>query len=230
MKKFVIAFLCLLLVGCGNTSAEEPAAKEENTAEILEEEATDSSADDADIQADTPAPEDGEHELESGVDLSSVLDITGCDTFTQIVDRVLEPGMGYTNEPVGDTDALIVCSGAYDNLDGNMAAIDSTFYVYGDDGPMCLGAVYSVGTAYPIAINDGIIYVGIWHGTAAYTIKNNELVELEAAWVEYDTDGNETYYYSQNGGEAEEVDNTEKLDEIDEKYYSGKILNFDVIQ
>ena len=224
MKKMVLALMCsVLLVGCGKAGNVETV--EENVAAKQTEEAT--SAEDASL---TEEPEAVEDDSLIGADLSQILDISECDTFTQIVDKVLEPGMGYTNEAIGDTDALLVCGGAYDNMDGNMAAIDSTIYIYDKDGvPTCIGSVSSNGTAYPLAANDGILYVAIYHGISTYTIKDGELLETEAAWTEYDEDGNETYYYSKDGGDATQVDSLDDQTALEEKYYDASILNFDVI-
>lgn len=224
MKKMVLALMCsVLLVGCGKAGNVETV--EENVAAKQTEEAT--SAEDASL---TEEPEAVEDDSLIGADLSQILDISECDTFTQIVDKVLKPGMGYTNEAIGDTDALLVCGGAYDNMDGNMAAIDSTIYIYDKDGvPTCIGFVSSNGTAYPLAAKDGILYVAIYHGISTYTIKNGELIETEAAWTEYDADGNETYYYSKDGGDATQVDSVDAQTALEEKYADATILNFDVI-
>ena len=224
MKKMVLALMCsVLLVGCGK--ADNVETVEENVAAKQTEEAT--SAEDDSL---TEEPEAVEDDSLIGADLSQILDISECDTFTQIVYKVLEPGMGYTNEKIGDTDALLVCGGAYDNMDGNMAAIDSTIYIYDKDGvPTCIGSVSSNGTAYPLAANDGILYVAIYHGISTYTITDGELLETEAAWTEYDEDGNETYYYSKDGGDATQVDSLDDQTALEEKYYDASILNFDVI-
>ena len=224
MKKMVLALMCsVLLVGCGKAGNVE--SVEENVTPQQTEEAT--SAEDDSL---TEEPEAVEDDSLIGADLSQILDISECDTFTQIVDKVLKPGMGYTNEAIGDTDALLVCGGAYDNMDGNMAAIDSTIYIYDKDGvPTCLGFVSSNGTAYPLAAKDGILYVAIYHGISTYTITDGELLETEAAWTEYDEDGNETYYYSKDGGDATQVDSLDDQTALEEKYYDASILNFDVI-
>jgi len=212
MKKLLVCMLCgLLLVGCGKTNRETEASQE--TKEVVSEQPAEESEDIARVE-----PE---------VQLD--LDITGCDTFTQIVDKVLEPGMGYTNETIGDTDALLVCSGAYDNMDGNMAAIDAAIYVYNDGVPECIGNVSSMGTAYPLAVKDGYLYVGIYHGTAKYTIENNKLVEVDSAWTEYDENGGE-FYYSQSGDEKTEMDNEEKVVKLESEYAEATVLNFDVIK
>ena len=52
----------------------------------------------------------------SSADASDSLDISGCDTFTQIVDK-LSDGQGYTNVKIGSEDALLVSTGTYDNGD-----------------------------------------------------------------------------------------------------------------
>ena len=212
--------LCgLLLVGCGKTNSEN---------EVIEEGQTEASQETKEVVSEQPAEQSEDiARVEPEVQLD--LDITGCDTFTQIVDKVLEPGMGYTNETIGDTDALLVCSGAYDNMDGNMAAIDAAIYVYNDGAPECIGYVNSMGTAYPLAIKDGHLYVGIYHGTAKYTIENNKLVEVDSAWTEYDENGGE-FYYSQSGDEKNEMDNDEKIVELESEYAEATVLNFDVIK
>lgn len=224
MKKMVLALMCaVLLTGCGKAGNVE--SVEENVTPQQTEEATSSEK-----VPTTEESEDVDDDSLIDTDLSQVLDISECDTFTQIVDKVLKPGMGYTNEAIGDTDALLVCGGAYDNMDGNMAAIDSTIYIYDKDGvPTCLGFVSSHGTAYPLAAKDGILYVAIYHGISTYTITNGELLETEAAWTEYDEDGNETYYYSKDGGDATQVDSVDTQTALEEKYADATILNFDVI-
>lgn len=221
MKKILVCMLCgLLLVGCGKTNSEN---------EVVEESQTEASQETKEVVSEEPAEESEDiARVEPEVQLD--LDITGCDTFTQIVDKVLEPGMGYTNETIGDTDALLVCSGAYDNMDGNMAAIDAAIYVYNDGVPECIGYVNSMGTAYPLAVKDGYLYVGIYHGTAKYTIENNKLVEVDSAWTEYDENGGEFYYSIQDGDEKTEMDNDEKIVKLESEYAEATVLNFDVIK
>ncbi len=157
-------------------------------------------------------------------DSAPSVDISGCDTFTQIVDKKLADGMGYANERIGDTDVLLVSSGTYDNLDGNMAAIDATIFAYGEDEILELGKVCCGGTAYPLAVKDGILYVGSNHWGVKYTVKDNQLIMLEKASVEYDSDGNETFFYE--SGEGVDKDATEAFDGFFSDLESATIINF----
>lgn len=134
-------------------------------------------------------------------------DISGCDTFTQIVDK-LDSGMGYANVTIGDTDVLLVCSETYPyDGEGSHAAIDAEVYRYGDDGPEYVDYLECGGTAYPLVVVNGDLYVGGNHGVMKYTMKDGELLVDEGASVEYDENGGETYYvYSDTkdmGGDAE---------------------------
>ena len=122
------------------------------------------------------------------------IDISGCDTFTRIVDKNLSPGMGYANEKIGDSDALLVSSMTYDNLDGNIAAIDATLFIYKDEAPFEVGKVCCGGTAYPLAVKNGMLYTASNHWVCKYTIKDDKLVMVDKASVVYDSEGNGTYF------------------------------------
>ena len=135
----------------------------------------------------------------------SATDISGCDTFTQIVDK-LEEGKGYANVTVGDADVLLVSSGTYEWEDGKNAAIDAEIFYYKDGVPTYLATVSAGGTAYPLALKDGDLYVGGNHFMSKYLIDNGFLVELEEAYVQYDTDGNAQYYYKTCNSQFEDYD------------------------
>lgn len=158
------------------------------------------------------------------------IDIEGCDTFTQIIDKKLSDGMGYANEKVGDTDVFFVSSGTYDNLDGNMAAIDAALFVYNDDGPYEIGKVVCGGTAYPLAIQDGKLFVSSGHWISTYTIKDNELVMTERASVEFDTDGNETYSLETVDGVIDDAAKAEsRFNELFEEYEKATVIGFSTV-
>ena len=184
-----------LLSGCGNASgtAEEPAAQQESEP-----------ADTAGAE-ETPAAEtDESDEYAAGFDPSDVYTpeehhmktyIEGCDTFTQIIDKEENRGMAYANVHIGDTDVLLVASGTYEYEPDGYAAIDSEIFYYGDNGPEYMDYVQAGGTAYPLMVINDTLYIGGNHFMIKYTIRDNALVVSEEAYVEYDTDGNATYYY-----------------------------------
>lgn len=159
------------------------------------------------------------------------LDISGCDTFTQIVDS-LEPGRGYANAQISGEDVLLVSSGVFDN-DGVIAAIDSEIFYYKDGVPTSLGIVECGGTAYPLAIKDGLLYVGQNHGLEKYAFEAGKLTVKEAVAVDYDSAGNESYSYSADGkvvekdNEEAEKKFTELFNELEDK--NTEILEFNEV-
>ncbi len=162
------------------------------------------------------------------------IDTEGCDTFTQIVDEKLSSGMGYANTTISDTDVLLVTSGTYDNLDGNMAAIDATVFMYKDDVPYLVGSLCSGGTAYPITVKDGMVYTGSNHWICKYALTDGKLMITEKASVVYDTDGNGTYYYeSEDGGDYSNMssDEAEKIfDSLVDEMAEGEVVNFSTVE
>ncbi len=158
------------------------------------------------------------------------IDIEGCDTFTQIVDRKLSAGMGYANEKIGDTDVFFVSSGTYDNLDGNIAAIDATMFVYNDEGPYEIGKVACGGTAYPLAIQDGKLFAAGGHWISTYTVEDNQLVMTERASVEFDTDGNDSYSLESTDGMIDDAAKAEsRYNELFEEYEKATIIGFSTV-
>jgi len=140
-------------------------------------------------------------------------DITGCDTFTQIVDK-LEDGMGYANEKIGDTDVLLVSGGTYDyDGIGTEAGIDAEIYWYHDGVPEYLGYVEAGGTAYPLSISEGMLYVGGNHFMTKYVIADGLLLIDEEASEVFDTDGSATYYYRSDLRDVEADENGQVSDD-----------------
>lgn len=159
------------------------------------------------------------------------IDISDCDTFTHIVNK-LDKEMGYQNIKVNGVDVLIITSGTYDNLDdeGNQAAIDGTLYIYKDQMPYKLGSVCSGGTAYPITLKDGYLYTGSNHWVCKWTIKDDALYVAELASVQYDENGDGTYsYVTEDGTENSDMDQKaaeEKLDSLFNEMFEGEVINF----
>ena len=155
-------------------------------------------------------------------------DIEGCETFTQIVDK-LEDGRGYANETVGDADVLLVSEGTFDNLDGNEAAIDSELFIYDSEGvPAYIGSVSSGSTATPLAIKDGEIYVASHHFITRYTVEAGELVVVEDVREDFDEDGEATY--SVNGEVAEDQEAAKaRFDEMFEEYGAAQVIGYSTV-
>ncbi len=225
-KKFIAMVLTGLtlttaLSGCGNsaknTAETQPA--EQQTQEAATEEApaaeasTEEVKEEAPAEADTPAESDGaynpaEFKVEDvyvAPDQKSTIDIEGCETFTQIVDKLAD-GQGYANATIGDADVLMVSTGTYEWEPGKNAAIDAEIFIYKDEVPTYLATVSAGGTAYPLAVKDGNLYVGGNHFISKYIIDTGAMVETEEAYVLYDTDGNESYFYKTCNSQFEDYD------------------------
>lgn len=142
------------------------------------------------------------------------VDIAGCDTFTQIVDK-LEAGKGYANVRIGDTDALLVSDGTYENEPGEITAIDAGIFIYKDDAPSYLATVTAAGTAYPLAVKDDVLYVAGGHFISAYIIDTASFVTLEEGYITFSDDGSETYYYKTCNSQFEDYDENTAKDRFD---------------
>ena len=165
-----------------------------------------------------------EHEMTTVID--------GCDTFTQILDKEENKGMGYINAHIGDDDVLLMASETYEYDTDLYAAIDAEIFCYKDNIPTYMGYVAAGGTAYPLSVKDGVLFVGGNHFMTKYSIRDDELLIIEEAYVMYDTDGNPTYYYRAEGEDFSDYSSAEAeqkfnslFDEIDEE----SILYFETV-
>ncbi len=226
MKKKTISAIAVLtaaavLCGC-NVTINTPAGTDKDTP--AQEVATDTGADKGASYDPESFSVTGSFETpEQAPDI----DISGCDTFTQIVDK-LEAGKGYATTSIWDTDALLISSGTYEWEPGKNAAIDAAIYVYKDGTPTYLGTVCAGGTAYPLAIGDKYLYVGGNHFVTKYLIDNDALMEVEEAYVVYDTDGNETNYYRTCNSQFEDYDEATAKSNLEGLF--GELESADVIE
>ena len=230
----MVGIMCMGIAGCGK-SATETGADLNNEIEISVGEVEFPDNGEEEINNDLiMEEEDSEAAIMSYADDAAPdIDISGCDTFTQIVDSKLSPGMGYANVDIGDVNALIICSGAYDNMDGNMAAIDGTIFVYKDGAPHLAGKVCSGGTAYPLVIKDGKLMSASNHWAAKYLIVDNQVMMVEHGVVEYDVNGNGSYSYDRidDYSDGSEIGDTQDMvDKMYEEMWAGEVISFDVIQ
>ncbi len=233
MKKRILLLTTLLaisLVGCGK---EAPAATEEQPVEAAVEQAEE-----------TPAPAEEVKNIPTEFTIATMMendypdsiDISGCDTFTQIVDKKLTAGMGYTNADIGDDNLLLVTSGTWDNQDGNNAAMDAILYVYTDGVPTELGKVCSQGTAYPLTMSGQYLFVAGHQWICKYTVAEGQLQIMEMAsveWAEGEGDVDKYFYESADGGDYTNMtqEETEKIyNQLYDEMAAGEVINFDVIQ
>ncbi len=160
------------------------------------------------------------------------MDITGCDTFTQIVDK-LPAEAGFANVVINDVDVLLVTEYIYDyEGDETYAAIDSDVYYYNAEGiPAYAGFVSAGGTAYPLSVKDGKLYASGNHYVKKYTESEGSIVIEEEAYVEYDTNGEPTYYVSSDikeveAGENGEVSDDTILNRMYDEYFDADMIVF----
>ncbi|MBQ7147398.1 MAG: hypothetical protein IJR96_01470 [Pseudobutyrivibrio sp.] len=227
-----VFLICLSLGAC--VKSDDTTASVDEELEVTVGDVEYPSNDDGKIISQIMEEEDSEEAIIGYAnDAAPDIDIEGCDTFTQIVDRKLSPGMGYANVNIGDINALIICSGAYDNMDGNMAAIDGTIYIYKDGIPYLAGKVCSGGTAYPLTIKDGKLMSASNHWVAKYLIVDDQVMMIEHGVVEYDTNGNGSYSYDRiddfsDGSEIGEPE--DMVNNMFDEMGSGEIINFDIVK
>ena len=168
------------------------------------------------------------------------MDITGCDTFTQIVDK-LQPGQGYANVNLVNQDVLLVTSGTYDldvDQGKRFGAIDADIYMYDTDGSIVyLGYVQAGGTAYPLAMDaDKHLCVGGNHNMAKMTIdENNKIAVDEEVYVLYDSNGNGTYYHVSDVAQVEQDPEGKLPDDslfnlFFDNYFDAEVVLFDTVQ
>lgn len=253
MKKKVLVTMMItvltasMLAGCSSTGSNASAAEIESSAEAApaEDASAEDVAEDAAEDEDTAAAEDTASSGESDEPVSDqeyfqdltdahemLTDIEGCDTFTQIVNK-LDEGQGYANAVIGETDVLLVASGTYDNLDGNQAAIDAEVFCYDENGaPAYMGFVQCGGTAYPLAVKDGYLYACGNHFVTKYTARDGRIEMYENLWEMFDSDGNAGYSYNIEGNMDEVpdlADGEEKLSALYDEYAGAEIINFTVV-
>lgn len=226
-----------ILTGCGNTVKTDEA--EQPVAEDTQAEDTQAAAETGTEPADGADKGQGSYDPAS-FDISDVyvapeqkasVDISGCDTFTQIVDK-LEKGKGYANATIGDTDVLLIADGTYEWEEGVYAAIDADIFYYKDRVPTYLATVGAGGTAYPLAVKDGNLYVGGNHFMSKYLIDTGYMIETEEAYVKYDTDGSEAYYYRTCNSQFEDYDEEtakQRFEELFTEKEGAEVINFQPI-
>ena len=155
------------------------------------------------------------------------IDISDCDTFTQIVDK-LEPGMAYTNVTIGDADVLLVTNYTKQDSKGNNLANGAILYVYEDGVPTEIQQVVNGG--YPLAVDQGILYFGAEKEMESFTIQDNTFVHVKSAWEDTNLAGETGYFFYEGEEPTVQEDDDSTLQAMQEQYRAMQPLTFDVIQ
>lgn len=134
----------------------------------------------------------------------------------------------YAFADVGDGyDVLLVTDGVYDNLDGNMAAIDATVYGLNNGKPCYAGNVWSDGTAYPIAVYENMLMFGGNHSMKMANVIDASVIIQKEAYEEFDEKGNATYFLNEGDiDNIKELEDNSVLTEMFEIYGKALVINF----
>ena len=151
--------------------------------------------------------------------------------YADIIDNLTDD-QWYAFAAIGKgVDVLLVTDYTYDNLDGNMAAIDATIYAPNKDGEVIeYTKMQAAGTAYPLAVYDDCLYVCTGHSVHKCFVdsENGALTTKEYAGETFDTDGNATYSYLslEEETEGEDPDDSRLKKLFDEYNNHATVINF----
>ncbi|MDO4966084.1 MAG: hypothetical protein Q4E51_05190 [Lachnospiraceae bacterium] len=197
-----------MLMGCGKKEQRENVA-EEPVQEAVTEEAT---------------VEENVEETEETVTTPFLDDLEKYDSIIS----TLTKDQYYAFAAVGDGyDVLLVADGVYDNLDGNMAAIDATVYGLDNGEPCYAGNVWSDGTAYPIAVYEDMLMFGGNHRMAMANVIDAAVIVQKEAYEEFDEKGNATYFLNEGDiDNIKELEDNSVLTEMYDAYSKATVINF----
>ena len=163
---------------------------------------------------------------------TSRLDLTGCDTFTDIVDKSLGNGQAYANVTLDNTDVLLLSDDAFE-FDGSAEAVSAEVFYYNEGTPAYAGFVRSGGSANPLMINDGKLYAAGHHYVGKFTMTDGKLVIAAEAFETFDADGSPAYHYdSDDGGDYTNLDQDsakKAFDDLFAEYMEGEIIKFSIV-
>ncbi len=165
------------------------------------------------------------------------------DSYEEVI-SYLEAGQAYTYVDVlgSDEPVLLVTEGTYDNQDGKNDAVSISAYVYvqNENGVSCSSMIASDGTAYPIAVKDGLLYTAGGHMVEADCISQETHALMVKAYVYEDFDDNGTAHYTgfvrssnqvyEDGKEIDDADEDHQYQALWDEYTSAEIVNFTVVQ
>ena len=163
---------------------------------------------------------------------TSQVPLTGCDTFTDIVDKNLGNGQAYANVTLDDTDVLLLSDDAFE-FEGTAQAVSAEVFYYNEGKPAYAGFVRSGGSANPLMINDGKLYAAGHHYVGKFIISNGEVKIDGEAFETFDADGSPAYHYdSDDGGDYTNLDQDsakKAFDDLFAEYMEGEIIEFSIV-
>ena len=86
----------------------------------------------------------------------------------------------------------------------------------------------SAGTAYPLAVADGCVFICGHHVVEKHTVKDGKLIIAEKAEETFDADGNATYSYTTDKDGEKNVDDDSELTRLFEEYEKAEVIEFGV--
>ena len=202
-----------MLMGCGKKAAEEVKEEPKQETEAVEE------------VKEEPVEEVAEvEEEESSITSPFLADLEKYDSIIS----TLTTEQYYAFADAGDGyDILLVANGAYDNGNGNMAAIDATVYGLDNGEPCYAGSVWSDGTAYPIAVYENMLMFGGNHSMSMANVKDAAVIIQKEAYEEFDEQGNATYFLNEGDiDNIKELEDNSVLTEMFDTYSKATVINF----
>lgn len=173
---------------------------------------------------------------------------TAFESYDEII-SLLQPEEAYAYVKIKgyDSEVLLVASGAYDNLDGNMAVIDAVPYTKKADGLYTADSMfYSGGTATPLAIDDeGLLYCATHHEVQKLCYGENgtdipSIMVMESVYVDsFDDEGMPKTVGGfirvdntviDNDGTEVTPDDVAMFDKMYEDYNNAHVINFTVVK
>lgn len=127
-----------------------------------------------------------------------------------------------TNAPLP---VLLVTSHAYDDGNGNQAAIESDVYYLVGKKVKKIGTLESMGTAYPISYDEKGIYTASGHTMQRFEIDTSgTMIPAEGIYVQFDETGTPTYTMEKENEIT--VITEEDFNTAFENYSNAAVVNF----
>lgn len=242
-----LVVIAALLSGCGKektTESVETISSEQQTeiAEESTEQQTEAVEQSTEVVMDDETAFHGDEEM--NMLNSFVEEKAGKDTFTSFDELIsyLQPGQAYAYVDVrgAEEPLLLVTEQTYDNMDGNQVSINAYIYMKNDNGVQYASAIASDGTAYPLALGDGLLYQAGNHtvGTQCVSTDTHAIMYMAYVYEETDETANTEHYggfvRTENdfSGDEEEIDtdSPETMQKLMEDYGKAEVINFKVVQ